>query len=100
MVAGSGVAAGERVSRGTNDPTGFDLVFNATPLGMADTDPLPLDASLLSASTFVGDVIAGHGTTPLVAAARAAGCGTATGANMVEAAQDLMVDFLMVGERP
>lgn len=80
---------------GFPDPTGFDLVFNATPLGMEDGDPLPVDPSLLRSSMFVGDVIAGHGTTPFIAAAQAAGCRTATGGHMVEAVQDLMADFLL-----
>jgi shikimate dehydrogenase len=90
LVAGLG-----RASAGTADPTGFELVFNATPLGMEDGDPLPLDASLLASSMFVGDVIAGHGTTRLIAAARAVGCATATGGHMVEAVQDLMAEFLL-----
>jgi shikimate dehydrogenase len=82
-------------SAGPADPTGCDLVFNATPLGMADGDALPVNASLLASSMFAGDVIAGHGTTPFIAAARAAGCGTATGDHMVEAVQDLMADFML-----
>lgn len=89
-----GVGTG-RARAGSPDPTGFDLVFNATPLGMEESDPLPLDASLLTSSMFVGDVIAGHGITPFIAAAREAGCGTATGGHMVEAAQDLMADFML-----
>jgi shikimate dehydrogenase len=84
-----------RVSVGPADPTGCDLVFNASPMGMADGDPLPVDGSLLTSSMFVGDVIAGHGVTPFIAAAQAAGCRTANGANMVEAVQDLMADFML-----
>ena len=71
------------------------MVFNATPMGMADDDPLPVDAALLSSSMFVGDVIAGHGVTPFLQAAQAAGCKTANGGHMVEAVQDLMVDFML-----
>jgi shikimate dehydrogenase len=84
-----------RVSAGPPDPTGFDLVCNASPLGMEDDDPLPVDAALLNSSMFVGDVIAGHGVTPFLQAAQAAGCKTANGDHMVEAAQDLMVDFML-----
>jgi shikimate dehydrogenase len=87
-----------RARAGTADPTGFNLVLNATPLGMGDKDPLPVDRSLLTSSMFVGDVVSGHGTTPLIAAARSVGCGTATGEHMVEAVQDLMADF-MLGRR-
>jgi shikimate dehydrogenase len=83
-----------RVRTGANDPRGFDLVFNATPLGTKAGDSLPLDTSSLDASTFVGDVVAGHGITPVIEAARAAGCETATGGQMVEAVQDLMADFM------
>jgi shikimate dehydrogenase len=44
---------------------------------------------------FVGDVIAGHGVTPFFAAAEAAGGKTANGGQMVEAVQELMIDFLL-----
>ncbi len=84
-----------RVTAGSPDPTDCDMVCNATPLGMADGDPLPVAADLLAPSIFVGDVIAGHGETPLLAAARAAGCKTANGDQMVEAVQEMMLDFLL-----
>jgi shikimate dehydrogenase len=84
-----------RVAAGPPDPAGCDLVFNATPMGMKDGDPLPVDAALLTSSMFAGDVIAGHGVTPFIAAARAAGGQTANGGQMVEAGQDLMADFLL-----
>ena len=84
-----------RIVAGAPDPTGCDLVFNATSMGMEPCDPSPIDTSLLDRSMFVGDVIAGHGTTPLVQAARSAGCKTATGTQMVQAVQNLMADFLL-----
>ena len=90
----AGVGPGT-ISTGPRDPAGCDLVFNATPLGMETGDPLPIEASLLRPSMFVGDVIAGHGTTPFIAAAQAAGCPTATGGDMVKAVQALMADFLL-----
>ena len=83
------------VTTGPPDPTGCDMLCNATPLGMNEGDPLPVDADLLTSSMFVGDVIAGHGQTPFLAAAEAAGCQTANGGQMVEAVQELMVDFLI-----
>lgn len=86
--------AGDRVQVGSNDPDGFDLVSNATPLGMADDDPLPLDPARLRPATFVGDVVAGHGQTPLIQAARAAGCRVADGDAMVVAVLDVMCDFV------
>jgi shikimate dehydrogenase len=86
-----------RVAAGPPDPTGCDLVFNATPMGMEDGEPLPVDPGMLTSSMFVGDVIAGHGVTLFIEAAQAAGCKTANGGQTVEAVQDLMADF-MLGE--
>jgi len=74
------------------------MVCNATPMGMSPDDPLPVAAHLLNSSMFVGDVVAGHGTTPLLKAAKAAGCRTADGAQMVEAVQEMMLDFLLFSD--
>jgi shikimate dehydrogenase len=63
-----------RVSVGSNDPAGYDLVVNGTPLGMKDGDPLPVDPSRLSPKTFVGEVVLKQEITPLLAAARERGC--------------------------
>jgi shikimate dehydrogenase len=86
-----------RVIAGPPDPAGCELVCNATPMGMEDGDPLPIDTTLLNPSMFVGDVIAGHGVTPFIKAAQDVGCKVATGGHMVEAGQNLMVEF-MLGE--
>lgn len=90
----SGLGRG-RVIAGPPDPTGCEMVCNATPMGMAAEDPLPVPAHLLTSSMFVGDVIAGHGVTPLLQAARAVGCKTADGVRMVEAVMEIMPDFLL-----
>ena len=82
------------VLHGSADPTGFDLVFNATPVGMKESDPYPLDVNKLQPSMFVGCVITAPAVTPLIAAAREQGCGTMTGAHMFARVRDLMVDFL------
>ena len=71
------------------------MVCNATPMGMAEGDPLPLDPALLDGSMFVGDVIAGHGLTPFLKAAQDAGCKTADGDEMVVAVMEIMSDFMM-----
>jgi shikimate dehydrogenase len=86
-----------RVTAGPPAPTGCDMVCNATPMGMAAGDPLPVAANALTASMFVGDVVAGQGVTPLLQAARAAGCKTADGVQMVEAVQEVMLDFMLGG---
>ncbi len=86
-----------RVAPGPPDPSGCHLVFSATPMGMDEGDPYPVDPELLSSSMFVGDVIAGHGVTPFIQAARDAGCKTADGSDMVAAIQTRLVDFLLGG---
>lgn len=72
-----------RVATGSNDPDGFDIVVNATPLGMKPGDPLPVDISRLSASAFVGEVVMAQEITPFLAAARARGCAVQVGTDML-----------------
>lgn len=83
------------ITGGTPDPTGFDLVVNATPAGMRAGDPLPLEVTQLTPAMFVGCVITQPTVTPLIEAARARGCGTVTGSEMFAQVRDLMVDFLL-----
>lgn len=82
---------------GSDDPAGFDLAINATPMGMRADDPLPLQVDRLGAGTFVGDVVTVPAVPPLIEGARARGCRTMTGATMFEAVRDRMVDFLLDG---
>lgn len=71
------------ISTGSNDPTGFSIVVNATPLGMTPGDPLPLPADRLEPAAFVGEVVMSSRTTPLLAAAQARGCRTQIGLDML-----------------
>jgi shikimate dehydrogenase len=71
------------------------MVCNATSMGMAAGDPLPVAANSFTPSMFVGDVIARHGATPLLQAARTAGCKTANGVQVVEAVREIMLDFML-----
>ncbi|MDO9146799.1 MAG: shikimate dehydrogenase [Hydrogenophaga sp.] len=71
------------VRTGSNDPAGFDLVVNATPMGMNEGDPLPLDVSRLSESTFVGEVVMRTEMTAFLRAAQARGCGVQVGSDML-----------------
>lgn len=89
-----GVHPGKTVT-GSADCGGYDIVVNATPAGMRADDPLPVDPATLRASMFVGDVITAPEVTPLLAAARAKGCRTSTGIDMVKVAVDIQVDFLL-----
>ena len=72
-----------QVNTGSNDPAGFDLVVNGTPLGMNAGDPMPLDVSRISASTFVGEVVMKSEMTAFLAAAKARGCVVQVGSDML-----------------
>ncbi len=78
---------------GSADPRGFDLVVNATPMGMRAGDPMPVDIGRLGAATFVSDVVTVPAVPALIAQARAIGCGTMTGTEMFESVRDAIVDF-------
>jgi len=71
------------VETGRKDPAGFDIVINASPIGMRDGDPLPMDVERLSPTTFVGEVVMKREITPFLLAAQARGCTTQVGTDML-----------------
>ncbi|WP_062212833.1 shikimate dehydrogenase [Aureimonas sp. AU12] len=71
------------VHAGSRDPSGFDIVVNASPLGMRPSDPLPVDADALSPSTFIGEVVMSREITPFLEEARARGCVFQVGTDML-----------------
>ncbi len=71
------------VRTGSNDPAGCDLVVNATPMGMNEGDPLPLDVSRIAPSTFVGEVVMKQEMTAFLRAAQARGCAVQLGSDML-----------------
>lgn len=83
------------VVHGSADPSGFDLVLNATPVGMKENDPYPLDVAKLQPHMFCGCVITAPAVTRFIVAARERGCATMTGADMFARVRDLMVGFLL-----
>lgn len=90
--AGAAEALGERlrehypkltVATGSKDPEGYDVVVNATPLGMNEGDPLPIDVSRIAPTTFVGEVVMKAEITPLLQAAKEKGCSIQVGTDML-----------------
>ncbi|MBT2325813.1 ThiF family adenylyltransferase [Variovorax paradoxus] len=71
------------VGTGSSDPAGYDVVVNATPLGMKEDDPLPFDVERIAPSTFVGEVVMKSEYTPLLRAARDKGCAVQVGTDML-----------------
>lgn len=72
-----------RVRTGSNDPAGWDIVVNATPMGMEDHDPLPFDTDRISPSSLVCEVVMKSKFTPLLEAARVKGCEVQVGTDML-----------------
>jgi shikimate dehydrogenase len=72
-----------QVNTGSNDPDGHDLVVNATPMGMNDGDPLPIDVSRLAPETFVGEVVMRTEMTAFLQAAQNRGCQVQLGSDML-----------------
>ena len=68
---------------GSSDPVGYDMVVNATPLGMKGGDPLPFDVTRLDPRTFVGEVVMKAEMTPMLQAAEARGCRVQVGTDML-----------------
>lgn len=88
----SGNALGERMSKhypalkvttGGRDPEGYDVVVNATPLGMNKGDPMPVDVSRIAPSTFVGEVVMKQEMTAFLQAAKERGCAYQIGTDML-----------------
>lgn len=83
-----------RIVTGSRDPEGYDLVVNATPLGMKDSDPLPVDVERIAPGSYVGDVVLTTEVTPLLEAARDNGCTIQVGTDMLFELVPAYLEFL------
>ncbi|CAN5834995.1 shikimate 5-dehydrogenase [soil metagenome] len=80
---------------GSTDPSGHDIVVNATSLGLRAGDALPLDASKLSSAQIVAEIIMDPAETELLKAARARGCRVHEGVPMLASQIRLMAAFML-----
>jgi shikimate dehydrogenase len=71
------------VRLGSKDPQGYDIVINATPIGMKPNDPLPLAVDRIAPSAFVGEVVMKEEMTPFLRAAKQKGCEIQIGTDML-----------------
>jgi len=74
-------------------PTEFDVVANATPLGMASGDPLPVPPDLLRTGQLVTDMIMKPAVTPLLVQAQAMGCVIQVGYEALVGQVDANLEF-------
>lgn len=72
-----------KVNTGSNDPEGHELVVNATPMGMNEGDPMPMDVSRIAPETFVGEVVMRHEMTAFLQYAKKRGCQIQVGSDML-----------------
>ena len=88
----SAEALGARIKRhyphievvtGSDDLDGFDIIVNATPIGMKEGDPLPFDMGRISSKMFIGEVVMKQEHTPFLQAALAKGCKIQLGTDML-----------------
>ena len=82
---------------GSNDPAGHDLVANATPLGMNEGDPLPIDVARIDDGALVGEVVMTARHTPLLQAALARGLRVQVGTDMLFEMIPAYLEFFGLG---
>jgi shikimate dehydrogenase len=82
------------LSVGTSDPTGYDDIANATPLGMRDGDPMPVQTEKMHSGQFAACPITQPDPSPFIAAAREIGCLTMPGIGMFKAQEELLIEAL------
>jgi shikimate dehydrogenase len=77
----------------TNDPRDYDVVINASPLGLRDSDPLPVDVDAIRADAVVCDILMKNQPTPLLRAARSRGLAAEPGFDMLIQQTPLYLEF-------
>ena len=78
----------------TNDPAGYDLVINASPLGLASGDAMPCEVSRLASHAAVVDILMKNQPTPFLRAVRARGLRAEPGFEMlIQQAPDYLEFF-------
>jgi shikimate dehydrogenase len=76
------------------DPAAFDIVINATSLGLYGEGPLPVEVARVSRTALVAEVVMVPELTPLLQAAQARGLGIVRGREMLTQQVETIADFL------
>ncbi|MTV19120.1 MULTISPECIES: shikimate dehydrogenase [Bradyrhizobium] len=87
---GAGISSGISAA----SARGYDLVVNASPIGMKPDDPISIDCTDLAHHALVADVVVHPPMTPLLATARARGCHVQPGTVMMDNQLTAMREFL------
>jgi len=86
----AGLFPGATFNVGTADPSGHDLVVNATSMGLRETDDYPCDVHRLTREQVVAEIIMQPEYTPLLLAAAERGCRVHLGRPMLQCQIELM----------
>lgn len=79
-------------------PAGFDIVLNATPLGMRETDPLPMQIKDIPEGAVVTDAVTMPSFTPFLKEAKMKGHIVQTGPEMVLGQAPLIAEYFGIKE--
>lgn len=82
------------VSAGPPDPATYDIVINATSLGLRAADALPIDTARLNSNTLVAEVVARPARTRLMELAERRGCTVHAGLPMLTSQVEQLLTFL------
>ena len=82
------------IAAGAADPSGHDLVVNATSLGLREEDPLPVLADRLAPTMTVAEIIMIPEQTKLLREAARRGCRIHLGRHMLDTQIELMARFI------
>lgn len=91
---------GLHVETGSASPEDFDVMINATSLGLGGDARLPFEPERTRPGSVVADVIMEPAISPVLAACRALGRPVVPGAEMLAHQVGLMADFLRIGIPP
>lgn len=92
------MAPGRVFAVGSNDPSRFDLVVNASPLGLKCGDPHPCDVGRMESHAVFVDILMKNQPTPALCAARARGLVAEPGFEMMVCQARLYLEFFGLGE--
>lgn len=85
-----------RIELVNEKPDGFDLIVNATSLGMKEGDALPMNLDNLLGTQIVAEVIMKPEMTEMLRIAQQKGCRIQPGLPMLASQADMMIDFMGV----
>lgn len=94
IAAAANNAHTECIAANSNDPAGYDLVVNASPLGLTTGDAMPCDVSRLASHAAVLDILMKNQPTPFLRAVRSRGLQAEPGFEMlIQQAPDYLEFF-------